>query len=327
MPTTLNIAGFRRCQASVARGGHSPWSGGSRSKHDRPRKDGSGWCGAHRFRQRGTSRHPEGLVLKTYNHIHCQVTHHPSAKQQALEPTLRGECWELKAVREKALPEDRHGMRGFRIITVGTSMAWQACFLYCPPTGRTSMDRYVGVDSHARSCTLIVVSASDRRLESKMVETNGHALVEAVRLIPGRCTCAWKRVRRAPGSTSCSSHTSRRSWYRCPQEQGRAGRQTGCLGSSAGASCGSGGDASLQGSAVFGGGAGGGASAQLRGYGRGSGQEPLEGCVSESWDRNGQERVGSGATRSALPATSGFRSSIPRWAATDAFAVSERTKG
>ena len=48
------------------------------------------------------------------------------------------------------------------------------------------MDRYVGVDSHARSCTLGVVSASGRRLESKVVETNGRALVEAVRLIPGR---------------------------------------------------------------------------------------------------------------------------------------------
>lgn len=48
------------------------------------------------------------------------------------------------------------------------------------------MDRYVGVDSHARSCTLGVVSASGRRLQSTVVETNGQALVEAVRLIPGR---------------------------------------------------------------------------------------------------------------------------------------------
>jgi len=48
------------------------------------------------------------------------------------------------------------------------------------------MDRYVGVDSHSRSCTLGIVSASGRRLESKVVETNGRALVEAVRLIPGR---------------------------------------------------------------------------------------------------------------------------------------------
>jgi transposase len=48
------------------------------------------------------------------------------------------------------------------------------------------MDRYVGLDSHAPSCTLGVVSASGRRLRSMVVETNGQALVEAVRLIPGR---------------------------------------------------------------------------------------------------------------------------------------------
>ena len=48
------------------------------------------------------------------------------------------------------------------------------------------MDRYVGVDSHSRSCTLGIVSASGRKLDSVVVETNGRALVEAVRLIPGR---------------------------------------------------------------------------------------------------------------------------------------------
>ena len=48
------------------------------------------------------------------------------------------------------------------------------------------MDRYVGLDSHARSCTLGVMSASGRRLQSLVVETNGKALVEAIGLIPGR---------------------------------------------------------------------------------------------------------------------------------------------
>jgi hypothetical protein len=48
------------------------------------------------------------------------------------------------------------------------------------------MDRFVGVDGHSRSCTFGIVSASGRRVESKVVETNGRALVEAVRLIPGR---------------------------------------------------------------------------------------------------------------------------------------------
>jgi hypothetical protein len=39
------------------------------------------------------------------------------------------------------------------------------------------MERYVGLDSHARSCTLGVMSAGGRRLKSLVVETNGKALV------------------------------------------------------------------------------------------------------------------------------------------------------
>ena len=48
------------------------------------------------------------------------------------------------------------------------------------------MDRYVGVDAHAETCTFGVMGPSGRRLTAKVVETNGHALVEAVRSIPGR---------------------------------------------------------------------------------------------------------------------------------------------
>ena len=48
------------------------------------------------------------------------------------------------------------------------------------------MDRYVGLDAHAETCTLAVMGASGRRLTSKVVETNGRALVEAMRSIAGR---------------------------------------------------------------------------------------------------------------------------------------------
>ena len=48
------------------------------------------------------------------------------------------------------------------------------------------MERYIGLDVHAASCTLAVVSASGRRLKDHPVETNGKALVEAIRVIPGR---------------------------------------------------------------------------------------------------------------------------------------------
>jgi transposase len=48
------------------------------------------------------------------------------------------------------------------------------------------MDRYVGLDAHPTSCTFGVMSPSGKRLKSMVVETNGAALVEAVKSIPGR---------------------------------------------------------------------------------------------------------------------------------------------
>jgi len=41
------------------------------------------------------------------------------------------------------------------------------------------------MDAHAASCTLAVISQTGRRLRDFPVETNGQALVEAVRMIPG----------------------------------------------------------------------------------------------------------------------------------------------
>jgi hypothetical protein len=46
------------------------------------------------------------------------------------------------------------------------------------------MDRYIGVDAHASSCTLAVVSGSGKRLRTQVVETNARCLIEAVRQIP-----------------------------------------------------------------------------------------------------------------------------------------------
>jgi transposase len=48
------------------------------------------------------------------------------------------------------------------------------------------MERYLGLDVHARSCTLAVLSQSGKRLKDLVVETNGQALIEAIRMIPGR---------------------------------------------------------------------------------------------------------------------------------------------
>ncbi len=47
------------------------------------------------------------------------------------------------------------------------------------------MERYIGMDVHAASCTPAVISEKGRKLKHFPVETNGQALVEAVRMIPG----------------------------------------------------------------------------------------------------------------------------------------------
>ena len=47
------------------------------------------------------------------------------------------------------------------------------------------MERYIGLDVHAASCTLAVISEKGRKLRDFPVETNGQALVEAIRMIPG----------------------------------------------------------------------------------------------------------------------------------------------
>ena len=47
------------------------------------------------------------------------------------------------------------------------------------------MERYLGLDVHAASCTLAVISQTGKRLKDFPVETNGQALVEAIRMVPG----------------------------------------------------------------------------------------------------------------------------------------------
>jgi transposase len=48
------------------------------------------------------------------------------------------------------------------------------------------MERYIGLDAHAKSCTFAVVSESGKRLKSAVVETNGRALIEFIKTVPGR---------------------------------------------------------------------------------------------------------------------------------------------
>jgi len=46
------------------------------------------------------------------------------------------------------------------------------------------MDRYIGMDVHATSCTLCTVGPSGRKLKNDVVETNGQALVQYLKTIP-----------------------------------------------------------------------------------------------------------------------------------------------
>ena len=48
------------------------------------------------------------------------------------------------------------------------------------------MERYIGLDVHAASCTLAVEGPSGKHLRLDVVETNGKALIEYIKLIPGR---------------------------------------------------------------------------------------------------------------------------------------------
>jgi transposase len=48
------------------------------------------------------------------------------------------------------------------------------------------MDRYIGIDVHAQSCTLAVMGPSGKRIGCKVVETTGAALIKVLKEIPGQ---------------------------------------------------------------------------------------------------------------------------------------------
>ena len=47
------------------------------------------------------------------------------------------------------------------------------------------MDRYIGLDVHAASTTMAIVGPSGRRIATHVLETNGRALIAALKLVPG----------------------------------------------------------------------------------------------------------------------------------------------
>src|SRR6266403_4179348 len=94
----------------------------------------------------------------------------------------------------RTVPEHKHhrGMASARSgVSAGSGEGW--CLPRRPSSWRFNnpqrkeapMERYIGLDVHAASCTLAVISQTGRRHRDFPVETNGQALVEAVRMIPG----------------------------------------------------------------------------------------------------------------------------------------------
>ena len=48
------------------------------------------------------------------------------------------------------------------------------------------MKRFIGMDGHDNSCTFVVLDSNGRVKRKSIVETNGQALVEFVKTVPGR---------------------------------------------------------------------------------------------------------------------------------------------
>ena len=71
------------------------------------------------------------------------------------------------------------------------------------------MQRYIGLDVHAVSCTLAVIAQVGKRLQDLPVETNGQALVEAVRRIPSEITQLENAQPTRKQTPGCKNHRRR----------------------------------------------------------------------------------------------------------------------
>lgn len=48
------------------------------------------------------------------------------------------------------------------------------------------MERYIGLDAHAQTCTFAVLNERGKKLKTQVVETHGESLIEFMKLVPGR---------------------------------------------------------------------------------------------------------------------------------------------
>jgi hypothetical protein len=57
------------------------------------------------------------------------------------------------------------------------------------------VQRYIGIDVHSKSCTVAVVDSTGKHVGQHVVESNGAALVECLKMIPGNYVHPWGRNR------------------------------------------------------------------------------------------------------------------------------------
>ncbi len=90
------------------------------------------------------------------------------------------------------------------------------------------MERYLGLDVHAQSCTLAVISAARKKLKDVVIETRGQALIEAIRTIPpGRGLPAEDALHR-PGKRDVDLRSAHR-WPPYPPRRCRAPLPSGAI--------------------------------------------------------------------------------------------------
>ena len=60
------------------------------------------------------------------------------------------------------------------------------------------MERYIRMDVHAESCTICVLDATGKRVRQDLVETNGRALVDDFKQLPGQLHLCFEESEWAP---------------------------------------------------------------------------------------------------------------------------------
>ena len=160
------------------------------------------------------------------------------------------------------------------------------------------MDRYVGLDVHLRSTTIAVISATGKRVKTLVVETNGQALVEAMRLTPGQLhICLEEGTQSAWLVELLRPYAEEVVVSPAGQDSRAQERQAGCVEAGGGTADGRSSDQCLQSSSAPG-------RAPVRsarrpddGAGSGAGPKSIEGCVPLSRDRDGRECLQPGSAR------------------------------